>query len=57
MELVSLIFGAACFGWILPEFVLMLSPRADAFRRVPMFINLLCVAGAVALAYGLGAKL
>lgn len=55
MNLVSLIFSAACFGWLLPEFFFMLSPHADRIKRVPFMVNLLSVAGAVALAYGIAA--
>jgi hypothetical protein len=55
MHTVSLIFGASCFGWLLPEFIFLLSPNALALKRIPMAVNLLSVAGAVALAYGLAA--
>lgn len=55
MSEIAFTTGAALFGWLLPEFVLMLSPRAENFRQVPLFINLLSVVAFGCLGYGVSA--
>jgi hypothetical protein len=51
MTTASLIFGAACMGWLLPEFLFILAPAGT--RNPPLGINLLSVIGMAAVAYGL----
>ncbi len=55
MTTLCLVTGASLFGWLLPEFVLILSPKAENFRRVPLVFNFMCTAGAALIAFGVAA--
>lgn len=52
MSLVWIVIGAACFGWLLPEFFAVMSTRNV---RVPMGMNFIAMVGASSLAYGIAA--
>jgi hypothetical protein len=55
MNVFCTIVGASLFGCLLPEFVFMLSPHADGFKRVSLGVNIVSTVGAALLAYGLRA--
>jgi hypothetical protein len=55
MTCFAITWGAGLLGWLVPEFLLILSPRPEGFKAIPLGMN---VASAVAfglIAYGVSA--